>query len=110
MPIIEAVRGRASEIARDEASRTARRLGDDPEVARLQALAGAIVSKLLHAPSARLRRAGADGEPGEALLAAAREIFGVPAAGVGRSGPPLRGRSFRPDRGKDCASLAPSRE
>ncbi len=78
VPIIRAVRSRAAEIAREEAARTARRLGDDPEVARrLEALAGAIVSKLLHAPSARLRRAGADGAPGEALMAAACEIFDV---------------------------------
>ncbi len=79
VPIIRAMRGRASEIAREEAVRTARRLGDDPEVTRwLEALAGAIVSKLLHAPSARLRQAGAAGAPGEALMAAAREIFDLP--------------------------------
>ncbi|HZY04189.1 MAG TPA: glutamyl-tRNA reductase [Anaeromyxobacteraceae bacterium] len=80
VPIIKAVRSLAADIAREEAARTARRLGDDPEVARrLDALAGAIVSKLLHAPSARLRQAGADGAPGEALMAAARRIFDVPA-------------------------------
>ncbi len=89
VPIIRAVRSRADEIAREEAARTARRLGDDPEMARrLEALAGAIVSKLLHAPSARLRRAGADGPPGEALMAAAREIFDVPAGRGHESGSP----------------------
>ncbi len=92
VPIIRAVRSRASDIAREEAARTARRLGDDPEVARrLEALAGAIVSKLFHAPSARLRRAGADGAPGDALMAAAREIFDVPFEGGRQPGSPLSG-------------------
>ncbi|HEU4382855.1 MAG TPA: glutamyl-tRNA reductase [Anaeromyxobacteraceae bacterium] len=92
VPIIRAVRSRAAEIAREEAARTARRLGDDPEVARrLEALAGAIVSKLFHAPSARLRRAGADGQAGEALMAAACEIFDVPAHSGGVATPPLSG-------------------
>lgn len=92
VPIIQAVRSRASEIAREEALRTARRLGDDPEVAqRLEALAGAIVSKLFHAPSARLRQAGADGAPGEALMEAAREIFDVPADPGPHPGAPLSG-------------------
>ena len=92
VPIIRAVRSRAAEIAREEAARTARRLGDDPEVARrLEALAGAIVSKLFHAPSARLRRAGADGAPGEALMAAACEIFDVQAAAGRDTRSPLSG-------------------
>lgn len=97
VPIIQAVRSRASEIARQEAARTAQRLGGDPEVARrLEALAGAIVSKLFHAPSARLRRAGADGAPGEALMAAAREIFDVPGTGGQRPGSHFGVESFRP--------------
>ena len=92
VPIIRAVRSRAAEIAREEAARTAHRLGDDPEVARrLEALAGAIVAKLLHAPSTRLRRAGADGEPGEALMAAACEIFDVPTSAGQEIQPPLTG-------------------
>ena len=75
-PIIAAMRERASHIAREEVERTARRLGADPEVERrLDALAGAIVSKLLHHPSVRLRRAGSDGESGDELMAAATEIF-----------------------------------
>ena len=38
-------------------------------------MAGSIVSKLLHQPSARLRQAVADGGAGEALLTAAAQIF-----------------------------------
>src|SRR5512137_462989 len=82
-PIIAAVRNRASTIAREEVERTVRRLGGDPELERsLDALAGAIVSKLLHQPSVRLRRAGHDPGGGEELMAAAVRIFDVqPGAG-----------------------------
>jgi glutamyl-tRNA reductase len=77
-PIIAAVRHRASAIAREEVERTVRRLGGDPEIEkRLDALAGAIVSKLLHQPSVRLRRAGQDVEGGDQLMAAAARIFDV---------------------------------
>ncbi len=79
-PIIAALRSRAQSIAGEEVARTLRCLGDDPELeARLRAMAGAIVAKLLHAPSARLRRAGGDGRGGESMLAAARAIFGLEA-------------------------------
>ena len=75
-PLIQEMRSRASEIAREEVERTLRRLGEDPELARrLDAMAGSIVSKLLHAPSARLRQAVCDGGAGEAIVAAAVEIF-----------------------------------
>lgn len=54
-PIIAAVRHQASSIAKEEVERTVRRLGGDPELEkRLDALAGAIVAKLLHTPSVRL--------------------------------------------------------
>ncbi len=80
-PLIAAVRTRASAIAREEVERTVRRLGGDPELERrLDALAGAIVSKLLHQPSVRLRLAGQDAESGDQLMAAAARIFDV---GVG---------------------------
>ena len=76
-PIIQAMRQRATQIAREEVDRTARRIGADPEVERrLAALANAVVSKLLHAPSARLRQAAGDGA-GDRLISAAVEIFGL---------------------------------
>jgi glutamyl-tRNA reductase len=60
-----------------------KRLGADPEIERrLDAMANALVSKLLHAPSTRLRRAGVDGAGGERLMAAAVEIFGLPLDGA----------------------------
>jgi glutamyl-tRNA reductase len=75
-PIIQEIRTRASAIAREEVERTLRRLGEDPELERrLDAMAGSIVSKLLHHPSARLKQAVCDGGRGEALVAAACEIF-----------------------------------
>ena len=45
---------------------------------RLDAMAGSIVAKLLHAPSTCLRRAVCDGGAGEALVAAAARIFDLP--------------------------------
>jgi glutamyl-tRNA reductase len=75
-PIIAEIRSRAAAIAREEVERTLKRIGEDPEVARrLDALAGAIVSKILHAPSARLREAARSGGTGDPLVAAAVEIF-----------------------------------
>jgi glutamyl-tRNA reductase len=75
-PLIQEMRTRASAIARGEVERTLRRLGEDPELAsRLDAMAGSIVSKLLHRPSTRLREAARDGGQGEALVAAAVHIF-----------------------------------
>jgi glutamyl-tRNA reductase len=77
-PVIHEIRSRASAIARGEVERTLRRLGEDPDIAkRLDAMAGSIVSKLLHQPSARLRQAVCDAD-GDALLAAAAQIFDLP--------------------------------
>ncbi len=77
------MRTRASAIAHEEVERTLRRLGEDPELARrLDAMAGSIVSKLLHAPSARLKQAVCDGPAGDPLVTAAVQIFGL------RSTPP----------------------
>jgi glutamyl-tRNA reductase len=75
-PLIREMRTRASAIARGEVERTLRRLGEDPELAkRLDAMAGSIVSKLLHHPSTRLREAVAGGGDGDKLLEAAALIF-----------------------------------
>jgi glutamyl-tRNA reductase len=87
-PLIAEMRTRAAAIAREEVERTLRRIGEDPELQeRLDALAGAIVSKLLHAPSTRLRQAVRDGGSGEALVQAAVEIFELrpQVAGGGRA-------------------------
>ncbi|MFL5261436.1 MAG: glutamyl-tRNA reductase [Anaeromyxobacteraceae bacterium] len=80
VPVIQAMRAKATGIAREEVDRTLKRitLEPDPELqSRLDALANAIVSKLLHHPSTRLRQAGT-APGGERLIAAAVEIFGLP--------------------------------
>lgn len=79
-PLIQEMRTRASAIAREEVERTLRRLGEDPELERrLDAMAGSIVSKILHAPSARLRQAVCDGGANAPLVEAAVHIFGLTA-------------------------------
>ena len=82
-PVIQAIRRHASEIAREEVDRTVKRLGADPDVEqRLAALANAVVSKLLHAPSTRLRQAATDARSGDRLISAAMEMFGLPMDGA----------------------------
>ncbi|ABC81764.1 glutamyl-tRNA reductase [Anaeromyxobacter dehalogenans] len=84
-PLIQEMRSRASAIAREEVERTLRRLGEDPELAkRLDAMAGSIVSKILHAPSTRLRQAVCDGGANDPLVAAAVQIFDLSAAPAAR--------------------------
>jgi glutamyl-tRNA reductase len=86
-PLIQEMRTRASAIAREEVERTLRRLGEDPELARrLDAMAGSIVSKLLHAPSARLRQAVCDGGANDPLVAAAVQIFDLSGASAAARG------------------------
>jgi glutamyl-tRNA reductase len=86
-PLIAEIRTRAAAIAREEVERTLKRIGEDPELAkRLDALAGAIVAKLLHAPSTRLREAVRSGGSGDPLVAAAVEIFDLGRAGTSARG------------------------
>jgi glutamyl-tRNA reductase len=91
-PLIQELRANANAVARDEVERTLRRLGEDPELAkRLDAMAGSIVAKLLHAPTARLRQAACDGDAGDPLVSAAVRIFGLSQSTAG------------PDRSQDAA-------
>lgn len=77
-PIIRELRSQAEAIAHQEVERTLQRLGEDPELGRrLEAMSRAIVAKLLHAPSARLREAIRDHGTDDALVAAAIQIFGL---------------------------------
>jgi glutamyl-tRNA reductase len=77
-PLVAALRRRAEGIREAEVERTLRRLGDvDPETAEhIDRLSRALVKKLLHEPTARLRERAGEGDPGEAA-AAARELFGI---------------------------------
>jgi glutamyl-tRNA reductase len=79
-PLVGALRRRAESIRERELERTLRDLGDvDPETAeRIEHLSRALVKKLLHEPTVRLRaRAGEGGA--DDVAAAVRELFGLAA-------------------------------
>ena len=77
-PLVAALRRRAEAIRESELERTLRDLGDvDPETAaRIEHLSRALVKKLLHEPTVRLRARAGEGEA-EDVAAAARELFGL---------------------------------
>jgi glutamyl-tRNA reductase len=91
LPVLAALRRRAEEIALAEAERTLAHVGgklDEKGRRSVEAMARAIVNKLLHGPTARLKQAASSGD--SALPGAAAELFGIesepPAADEG-SGP-----------------------
>ncbi len=77
LPVLGKLRKHAELIARGEAERTLAHLGGLDERGRrsVEAMAQAIVNKLLHAPTTRLKKAAAAGD-GE-LPAAAAALFGI---------------------------------
>ena len=78
LPVLAALRRRAEEIARSEAERTLAHVGellDEKGKRSVEAMAQAIVNKLLHGPTARLKEAAASGDSD--LPGAAAELFGV---------------------------------
>jgi len=78
LPVLAQLRRRAEEIARAEAERTLAQVGaklDDKGKKSVEAMAQAIVNKLLHGPTARLKEAAASGDG--TLAGAAAELFGV---------------------------------
>jgi glutamyl-tRNA reductase len=79
-PLVATIRREAEAIRQQELDRTLRDLGEiDPETAaRIEHLSRALVKKLLHEPTARLRERAGAGEADEAA-AAIRELFGVSA-------------------------------
>jgi glutamyl-tRNA reductase len=93
LPVLVTLRQRAEQIARAEAERTLARAGgtlDDRARASIEAMAQAIVNKLLHQPTMRLKASAATGE--SALAGAAAELFGLDqAATPPRRGTPLNG-------------------
>jgi glutamyl-tRNA reductase len=98
LPVLVTLRRRAEAIARDEAERTLQRAGgalDERARASIEAMALAIVNKLLHLPTAKLKSAAATGE--SALAGAVAELFGLDQA------PPARRRGAPPS-----GAIAPS--
>jgi glutamyl-tRNA reductase len=93
LPVLVTLRQRAEQIARQEAERTLAKAGgvlDERARASIEAMAQAIVNKLLHLPTVKLKAAAATGE--SALAGAAAELFGLDqAAPSGRHGAPLHG-------------------
>ena len=78
LPVLAQLRRRAEEIARAEAERTLAHLGekiDDKGKKSIEAMALAIVNKLLHGPTAKLKSAASSGD-GD-LPSAAAELFGI---------------------------------
>ncbi|GAB4161838.1 MAG: glutamyl-tRNA reductase [Candidatus Promineifilaceae bacterium] len=77
-PVISDLRQKAEAIRQQELSRTLRRLGEvDPRmVAHLHHLSRAIVNKILHEPTIRLKQSAADGQADE-YIAAVRDLFGL---------------------------------
>ena len=79
-PLVASFRRRAEAIRREEVDRALRHLGDlDPEIAeRIEHLSRALVKKLLHEPTVRLRQHAASEDMDE-VAASIRELFGPPA-------------------------------
>jgi glutamyl-tRNA reductase len=77
-PLLAALRRRAEGIREAEVERTLRLLGDvDPQTAEhIGHLSRALVKKLLHEPTARLRERAGHGDADE-VATAARELFGL---------------------------------
>jgi glutamyl-tRNA reductase len=77
LPVLAMLRRQAEEIARAEAERTLGAIGeklDDKARRSVEAMARAIVNKLLHCPTARLKEAASSGDT--ALPGAAAALFG----------------------------------
>ncbi len=82
VPVLAQLRARAEQIAKAEAERTLVNLGEslsEKQRRSVQAMALAIINKLLHEPTARLRERGADPAPSR-LADAAAELFGLQSA------------------------------
>jgi glutamyl-tRNA reductase len=78
LPVLAQLRRHAETIARAEAERTLAHLGtklDEKGKKSVEAMAQAIVNKLLHGPTAKLKAAASSGESD--LPTAAAELFGI---------------------------------
>jgi glutamyl-tRNA reductase len=79
VPVLARLRQRAEQIARAEVERTLASIGEgltDKQRKSIEAMGRAIVNKLLHEPTTRLRMVGAEHE-GNRLAGAAAELFGL---------------------------------
>lgn len=79
VPVLAQLRQRGEAIARAEVERTLASIGEglsDKQRKSIEAMARAIVNKLLHEPTAKLRAVGPEHE-GNRLAGAAAELFGL---------------------------------
>ncbi len=91
LPVLHALRRQAEAIARAEAARTLSRVGDkldDKGRESVEAMARAIVNKLLHLPTVRLKDAANNGDP--ALPGLAAQLFGIEPEGAAAEPEPDR--------------------
>jgi glutamyl-tRNA reductase len=81
VPLIRQLRGYAEELREVETGRALRALQHLPPADRavVENLTRQLLNKVLHAPTARLREAAANGRDGE-IAEAARYLFGLDAA------------------------------
>ena len=77
-PLVAEMRRQAETVREQELERALRDLGDlDPQTAeRIEHLSRALVKKLLHEPTVRLRERAGAGDADE-VAAAVRELFGL---------------------------------
>jgi glutamyl-tRNA reductase len=93
VPVLARLRARGESIARAEAARTLSQLGEglsERQRKSVEAMANAIVNKLLHHPTAKLREAGTV-EDGQWLVGAAAELFGLEGAEASPTPTPVPG-------------------
>jgi glutamyl-tRNA reductase len=78
VPTIAAIRAAAEQVREEEFAKAAKRLGSlsAKDLATVEALSQAIVSKMLHGPTARLRDAAAE-KDGYASVESARMLYGL---------------------------------
>jgi glutamyl-tRNA reductase len=80
VPVLARLRQRAEQIAKAEVDKTLAAVGEglsDKQRKSIEAMGRAIVNKLLHEPTARLRAVGSEKEEGSRLAGAAAELFGL---------------------------------
>ena len=78
VPTIAAIRASAEQVRAEEYAKAVKRLGSlsEKELATVEALSQAIVSKMLHGPTTRLRDAAAD-KDGYTYVESARVLYGL---------------------------------
>jgi glutamyl-tRNA reductase len=80
VPVLARLRQRAEQIAKAEVDKTLAAVGEgltDKQRKSIEAMGRAIVNKLLHEPTAKLRAVGPEKEEGNRLAGAAAELFGL---------------------------------